>query len=294
LRLCLALPIGAPAGGGGTGDPRDSLSEALRLHDEYRAHPSISTAFALPDPNALDDAMLAHIATLSVEIDSGVLAPLHASSREIARSISQHGLRPLARLERAGLLTPALAAAHMTHLEPADIELAARAGIGITLCPQADLEAGDERAPLEALRAAGLRLSVGSGASLGGRDGDLWGDLKLLMLASRGTLAPQELLALASVGGARVLGLEESIGTLEVGRAADLVCLDRSGPGARGSADTLRALLLGAAHDLVSDVWVAGRQLICEGAFTRLDWPRLAARLDAPSDSASTPSGGYR
>ncbi|HLW25511.1 MAG TPA: amidohydrolase family protein [Steroidobacteraceae bacterium] len=271
LRLCLGLPLaGTPA----------SLSEALRLHDEYRAHPTVNTLFALPDVNWLEDAMLERIATLSVEIDSGVLAPVHASAASIERSIERHGVRPIVRLERAGLLTPALAAAHMRYLTVEEVALAARCGIGVTLCPLSDLAAG-QAPPLGLLNSAGVPLSAGSGESLEGGDCGLWSDLKLLLLASRGALEPAEVLAIACQGGARVLGLADSIGSLEPGRWADLLCLDRSRPGARGSSDTLRSLVLGAGRDLVSDVWVAGRQLICEGAFTRLDWPRLAARLDA-------------
>ena len=97
------------------------------------------------------------------------------------------------------------------------------------------------------------------------------------------------MLAAATRGGAAVLGLDAEIGTLERGKWADLCCVDLAGPAMQPLTDPLRQLAFSGGRDMVSDVWVAGRQLVCEGRLTRLDWPALAARL--ASLAASTPPG---
>jgi 5-methylthioadenosine/S-adenosylhomocysteine deaminase len=85
----------------------------------------------------------------------------------------------------------------------------------------------------------------------------------------------------ATHGGAAVLGLDGEVGTLEIGKWADLCCLDLSGPGTQPVRDPLTQLVFGGGRDIVSDVWVAGRQLLSGGELTRLDWPEVAARAAA-------------
>jgi 5-methylthioadenosine/S-adenosylhomocysteine deaminase len=112
--------------------------------------------------------------------------------------------------------------------------------------------------------------------------------MKLLTLHSRAagaadpTLTPWDALAAATRGGAGVLGLDAEIGTLEAGKWADLCCIDLSGPAAAPLHEPVRQLVFAGGRDMVSDVWVAGRQLLSKGQFTRLDWPSLAARLRMP------------
>jgi 5-methylthioadenosine/S-adenosylhomocysteine deaminase len=121
-----------------------------------------------------------------------------------------------------------------------------------------------------------------------GNGQDVWNDMKLLTLHSRAagaadrTLTPWDALAAATRGGAGVLGLDAEIGTLEAGKWADLCCIDMSGPAAAPLEEPIRQLVFSGGRDMVSDVWVAGRQLLSKGQFTRLDWPSLAARLSAP------------
>ena len=111
----------------------------MSLRDEYKGHPLISTAFAPHAAKPLSDATFARIATLADELDAGIVIDLHESPAEIAASVAAHGVRPIERLWQLGLLTPALNAVHMTHATAADIELAQRTGISISLCPQSSL-----------------------------------------------------------------------------------------------------------------------------------------------------------
>jgi 5-methylthioadenosine/S-adenosylhomocysteine deaminase len=327
-------------------DAREYLTRALRLRDEYKGHPLVSTAFAPLRPVDLDDATLARLGTLAAELDAGMLLALHASQRELEESMARHGMRPLARLERLGLLTPSLTASHAVHLDGAEIELARRAGIGVVLCLASSLRRAEGLPPLAALahasRAAHARLyeaaagtavgraavgdaavggaAVGDGAAVSakaaadpdawirlslGSDGefcgaaeDVWTGIKLLALhgagsaaraasGARAAVSPWEALAAATRGGAAVLGLEAETGTLEPGKWADVCCVDFGAPALQPPTDPLRQLVFGGGRDMVSDVWVAGRQLLCEGRFTRLDWPDLAARLSAEAAPAA-------
>ncbi len=276
----------------------ECLTRALSLRDEYKGHPCITTGFAPHGTASMSDATYRRIGTLADELDAAIVISLHASQNDIDESLAHHGLRPLVRLQGLGLLTPLLTAAHMAHADAADIDLAQRGGIGITLCLESDLTRGNGLAPVAALAKAGSRgttnrgtsipLSVGSDGGAGGNDQDLWTEMKLLTLHSRSPgavdpgLTAWDALAAATRGGAAVLGLEAEIGTLEAGKWADVCCMDLSGPAAQPACDPVRQLVFAGGRDMVSDVWIAGRQLLSKGQFTRLDWPSLAVRFGDP------------
>jgi 5-methylthioadenosine/S-adenosylhomocysteine deaminase len=285
LRAAIGLPV-AEHPSHWAQNAGEYLSLALRLRDDYKGHPSISVSFAPLRPAEMADATFARLSVLVNELDAGVLLALHESQSDVDESVGRHGERPIERLERLGLLTPALTAAHAQALGPRDLDLAQRAGIGVVLCLASGLLRGAGLPPISALPP--LRLGLGSDGDITGAGQDLWTEIKLFALHAPAA-APAAVLAAATRGGAGVLGLEAEIGTLEVGKWADLCCVDLGGPATLPVRDPLRQLVLSGGRDLVSDVWVAGRQLLCEGQYTRLDWPDLAARLRAGALTGDSP-----
>ena len=240
----------------------------------------LSTAFAPQSVGTISDAMFGRIATLANELDAGILVSLHESAADVADCVARHGLRPIERLHALGLLTPALTAANGVHVDAADLVLAQRSGIALTLCPRSNLRSGAGLPPLDAWARTGLRLSLGTGGAEPGAASDLWSDLKLLGLV--GPPKPWDLLAAVTRGGAAALGLDADIGTLETGKWADLCCVDLRSPAmVQAGVSAAHRLVFGGGRDIVSDVWVAGRHLLNGGAFTRLDWQALATRVEA-------------
>jgi 5-methylthioadenosine/S-adenosylhomocysteine deaminase len=154
-------------------------------------------------------------------------------------------------------------------------------------------------APVRELAAAQVPLGLGSDAVSVGNRQDLWSEIKLLGLLSQyedsnGTAGRElglrravwDALVAATTGGAKALGLDREIGTLENGKWADICCIDLGDPGVQPLAHPFETLVVDGARELVTDVWVDGRQLLSKGQFTRLDWPgspydgRTAARAE--------------
>jgi 5-methylthioadenosine/S-adenosylhomocysteine deaminase len=280
LRAVIGLPVAEQASAWARG-PGEYLTRALQLHDEYKGHPSISTRFAPLGAEALGDDTLARLAILSAELDAGLLVSLHESSHEVEDSLRRWGKRPLQRFSDFGLLGPTTTAAHVTQLDSADLDLLRRSGAAVTLCLESALTRGQGLPPIEALCAAPVRVSLGSEGEPCGSGQDLWSELKLMALHLPGT-SPVSWLRAATHGGAAALGLESETGTLEPGKWADVCCVDLSEPATQPPDDPLLRMVLAGGRGLVSDVWVAGRHLLAERCFTRLDWPTLAARLASP------------
>jgi 5-methylthioadenosine/S-adenosylhomocysteine deaminase len=261
------------------------LTEGLRVRDDYAGHPLISTVFAPHAPAQVSNATFARLATLADELDAGIVIDLHESADAIAQSLAAHGVRPIERLWQLGLLTPALNAIRMTHATAADLDLARRSGLSVSLCSEASLRSEHQLPPLASFVASGIRLGLGTG---GACRQEVWREMQLLALM---TLRPQttggpdhaawDALAAATCGGAAVLGLDSDIGTLESGKWADLCCVDLGGPATQPLTDPVTQLVFCGGPDIASDVWVAGRQLLSDGELTRLDWPGVAARANA-------------
>jgi len=284
LRAVIGLPV-AETIGPWAKSPSDYLTEGLRVRDDYAGHPLISTVFAPHSPAEVSNATFARVATLADELDAGIVIGLHESADEIAQSLAVHGVRPIERLWRLGLLTPALNAVHMTHATEADIDLARRSGLAISLCSEASLRSEHRLPPLASFVASGIRLGVGTG---GACRQDVWREMQLLglMMAPRQTSGGSDYtawdaLAAATCGGAAVLGLDGDVGTLVAGKWADLCCVDLGGPTTQPLIDPVAQLVSCGGPDIVSDVWVAGRQLVSDGELIRLDWPGVAARANA-------------
>jgi 5-methylthioadenosine/S-adenosylhomocysteine deaminase len=294
MRAVIGIPI-AEMASPWAASPGEYLTRALSFRDEYRGHPTIATAFAPQSPTAVSDATFARIATLADELDAGIVMTLHESRAEVDESVIRHGARPIVRLQALGLLTPALTAVHMAVANTADMELAQRSGIALTLCPESSLRTGNGPPPVASWAAAELRLSLGSGIAEPAGSVDLWTAMRFLALLS---MAPDagpadrahkdlnawDALAIATRGGAAALGLDAEIGTLEKGKWADMCCIDLQRPAAQWASlaaplDAVTRLVFNGGRDLVSDVWVSGRHLVNSRAFTRLDWQHAARRV---------------
>jgi 5-methylthioadenosine/S-adenosylhomocysteine deaminase len=282
MRAVIGMPV-ADASTAWAESAAEYLTKALKVRDEYKGHPLIATCFAPQSAALLSDAAFARIATLAAELDAGVCVDLHESAAAVAQSLARFGLRPIERLESFGLLTPALTAVHMVCADEADIARANRGGIAVCLCPESDLRRANGPPPVAALVAAGVRLCVGSGGAQG--DQSPWSAVKLTALLSRtGATEPLgcwDALAAATRGGAAALGLEGEIGTIEGGKWADLCCVDLGAPAMQPVFEPLDPLVFSGSRDMVTDVWIAGRQLLAGSQLTRLDWPGVAARADA-------------
>ena len=179
IRAVIGLPVADTAGPSANSCP-EYLTEGLRVRDEYAGHPLISTVFAPHSPGRVSDATFTKVATLADELDAGIMVDLHHSAEEIARSVAVHGVRPIERLWRLGLLTPALNAVHMTHATAPDIDLAQRTGIAVSLCVSSGIQSERQLPPVDAFAGSGIRFGVGSGGAR--RRQDVWGEMKLLAL----------------------------------------------------------------------------------------------------------------
>lgn len=280
FRACVGLPVlEEPTAWAQSVD--EYLEKAAALHDEYSEDPLITTAFATGEPVQLADATLQRVRRAADEIELPVFVPLHEHATSVSLSIERFGYRPLERLEQLGLATPQLVCLHGTHLTTSDIDIVARLGIHVIACPRTSLHGGGDPCPMVGLDHRHVNVGLGTGDQPGL---DMQGELHLAGLlgdrdaSTRPVLSPLHALRMATLGGAKALGLAETTGSLVPGKWADLCSVDLARLRTQPVRDVATQIVRLAGADQVTDVWVAGRALLLSGSFVRLDPAALLER----------------
>lgn len=265
-------------------DAGEYISKGLELHDAYKDHPLVSTAFAPHAPYTVGDQALVKIAQLSNQLERPVHIHVHETADEIKTSMSEHGLRPLARLDKLGLVTPLLQAVHVTQITEQETKLLAERGVSVLHCPESNLKLASGFCPVAAFSDAGINVAIGTDGAASNNDLDMLGETRTAALLAKGVAADasvidaQQALTMATLNGARALGLEQEVGSLEAGKWADLCCIDLRGVHTQPLSNPVSQIVYAAGRDQVSDVWVAGQRQLADGAFTRFDPDAIVER----------------
>ncbi len=286
MRACVGLVVtDAETRWAATAD--EYIDKGMSLRDEYKGDPLITAHFAPHAPYSVSDATLMRVRRLADELEIPVSIHLHETRWEIEQSLARNGMRPLARLAGLGLASPLLVAVHMTQVDAADIETLANAGAAVVHCPESNLKLGNGVAPLGELLGRGVRVALGTDGAASNNDLDLLGEARTAgLLASGvggtpGTVIASDLLRMATLEGARALGLGETIGSLVPGKWADLCCIDLRRTRSWPVHDVATALVYSANSNQVTDTWVAGRHILADGTLRYLDEQSALDRAEA-------------
>lgn len=258
-------------------DADDYLAKGLALHDAWRGHPLVRTAFAPHAPYTVSDAPLRRIKMLSDELDVPIHMHVHETAGEVADAVARDGRRPLQRLDELGMLGPNFLAVHMTQLLDAEIDLLARTATHVLHCPESNLKLASGFCPVARLLAGGVNVALGTDGAASNNDLDLLAEMRTAALLAKGVSGDAaavpafQALQMATLNGARALGLADEIGSLRPGKWADVVAVDLGGLDRQPLYHPLSQLVYTAHRDHVTDVWVAGRPLLRAGVLTHLD-----------------------
>lgn len=266
--------------------PDEYLHKGLKLHDQLRTSKLVRTAFAPHAPYTVSDDPLAKLRTFNNELNLPVHTHVHETAHEVEAALQATGKRPLARLAALDLLGPNLVAVHMTQLTAADIDMVARVGASVVHCPESNLKLASGFCPVHALLTAGVNVGLGTDGAASNNDLDMLAEMRTAALlakavANDATAVPAPTaLRMATLNGARALGLEEHIGSLVPGKAADMIAVDLSAPATQPLYDPVSQLVYAAGREQVTDVWVAGQRLLRERVLTTLDHADVAAKAE--------------
>ena len=282
FRAAIGIPVidfpSAWAGG-----QEEYFDKGLAVHDALRDEPLLSFSMAPHAPYTVNDAGFERVRRYAEQLDIPVHCHLHETRQEITDSLERYGQRPLARLDRLGLVNERLAAVHMTQLTPSEIALCAERGVTVVHCPQSNLKLASGFCPAAALQAAGACVAIGTDGCASNNDLDMFEELRSAALLAKAVAEDAtafdafSAIEAATLSGARAMGLEDRIGSLEPGKQADLIAVDLARIEAVPLYDVISQLAYAGARHWVADVWIAGRAKLREGALQGFDAERIMA-----------------
>jgi 5-methylthioadenosine/S-adenosylhomocysteine deaminase len=274
--------------------PDEYIDKGLALRDELRHDSLVTTAFAPHAPYSVSDTPLARLRTLNGELNLPLHMHVHETAHEVDEAVTKSGQRPLARLETLDLLGPNLVAVHMTQLTDAEITRLAETRASVVHCPESNLKLASGFCPVHRLLAAGVNVALGTDGAASNNDLDMLGELRTAALLAKAvgntpTAVPAHTaLAMATLHGARALGLDEQTGSLKTGKAADIAAIDLSALPSQPVYDPVSQIVYTASRDQVTDVWVAGRRLLAGRSLTTLDESAIVQRAQGWRDKISS------
>jgi 5-methylthioadenosine/S-adenosylhomocysteine deaminase len=253
------------------------IDKGLAVFDHYKGHDLIKTAFAPHAPYTVSDEPLKHIRTLSDELELSIHMHIHETAFEVSESKGNIGIRPLTRLYELGLLTPALQAVHMTQLQEDEFPLLASAGSHVIHCPESNMKLASGICPVKQLLEAGVNVALGTDSSSSNNDLDMFGEMRSAALLAKisnmdaTAVSALEVLQMATINGARALGIDDICGSLETGKSADIVAVNFDTIETIPVYDPVSHLVYCSSRDQVSDVWIAGKAILTDRVLNTID-----------------------
>jgi 5-methylthioadenosine/S-adenosylhomocysteine deaminase len=263
----------------------ECLSKGAELvHDRYADHSLISSCFVPHSTLTVSDEAFGELRVMADQLDKRIQIHLHESAGEIGQSVAETGKRPVERLRDLGLVNASLMAVHAVHVTDEEISLFAGAGVTVAHCPRSNLKLADGIARVQDLLHAGLNVGLGSDSAASNNTLDMPGEMRTAALLAKcraddaAALPAAQALRMATIEGARCLGMENETGSIEIGKWADLACVDLSQLNSQPVYDPVSQLVYTVQPDQVSDVWVAGRHQVERGKLLDIDESEILAR----------------
>jgi len=258
--------------------PKDALAFTEKFIQQYRKDPLIVPA---PAPHAIytnDDGDLRAARRLADKYAVPLLIHLSETKRENDDALHVRGMTPTRLLDTLGVLSGPTIAAHGVWLDDADLAILKARGTGIAHCPSSNMKLASGVAPVVKMLSLGLPVGVGTDGPAGSNnDFDLMEEMNLaadLQKASTGdptVLPAEQAVAMATIQGAKVAGLDQKIGSLETGKLADLITIRLDRPHAVPLYQVYSQIVYALKGSDVQDVVVNGRPIVRDGKILTLD-----------------------
>ncbi len=261
------------------------LEKGLALHQSLLDQPLVSTAFAPHAPYTVSDDPLKKIRIFADQLNIPIHMHVHETEFEVHQQQQQTSQTPLERLDKLGLLTPSFIAVHMTQFSDKEIAHYATTGAHIVHCPESNLKLGSGFCPISLALAAGINVALGTDGAASNNDLDMFGEMRTAALLAKGvtgnasSIPAMTALKMATLNGAKALGLENETGSLSIGKAADVVAINLDELETQPLYDVVSHIVYACSRQQVTDVWVAGKQLLKQRQLTTLDVVELKAKL---------------
>lgn len=262
-------------------DADEYLHRGLEIYDEFKGDSRITVSLAPHAPYTVSEQPLKKIATLSNELGLKVHIHLHETAQEVQDSQDQRGMRAIEHVTQCGLMGPDLNAVHMTQLTDDEIKVLAKENASVIHCPSSNMKLASGFCPTAKLMKAGVNVALGTDGAASNNDLDMFSEMRIAALIAKGNsgdatvLNANQVLAMATLNGAKALGIDDVTGSITKNKAADLIAVRIDSIETTPVYDPASQIVYACGRENVEHVWVAGKPLLHHRKLTTLDEAHL-------------------
>lgn len=260
------------------------IHKGLSLYDDCKNDALVDIAFGPHATYTVSDQSLGKVVSLAGELDAAIHIHVHETAREVEDAIARDGRRPLEKLRQFGALTPLTQCAHMTQVSEGDISALQLTGAHILHCPQSNMKLASGFCPSETLLDAGINVALGTDGAASNNSLNLFTAVNLAALIAKGhagnaaAINAEQALRMATINGAKALGREHEIGSIEVGKQADLIAIDMATIQSQPLYNPLSQLVYTHCAQQLTHLWVNGKALVADGRLQTLDREEIISK----------------
>ncbi len=264
------------------------LDKGLDLYRQFESNDLVTTILAPHAPYTVADKTFESIVSISNQYKLPVHIHVHETSDEVTNSIEQHGMRPIERMNQLGLVNSRLIAVHATQLTHQEIELLSRSKSSVAHCPKSNLKLASGICPVTELLRNNVNVALGTDGAASNNSLNMIDEMRFASLLAKGfsqdatAVSVHEVLRMATINGAKCLGLESLIGSLETGKLADITAFNLESISSLPVFDPAAQIVYATSPNQVSDVWINGIRVLQDYSLTRVDeseYITLASKL---------------
>lgn len=262
----------------------ESLEKGLAFCKQYHQHPLITPTLSPHAPYTVNDDSFMRVQEMAKSLQVKINLHLHETQAEIEQSMAQYQKRPIKRLFDLGFLSPEVIAVHMAQLNEEDLEILSTAQPSIVHCPESNMKLASGICPVPTLQSMGLNVALGTDSVASNNDLNMLNEMRTAtLLAKVATGDPtcmntDDTFAMASANGAKALGISHITGTLAAGKSADFIAMNLDAFETLPVYEPMVQIIYSSSREQVTDVWVAGKQLLKNRELLTLDEEALKAK----------------
>lgn len=258
-------------------NPDEYIAKGLEFLQEYKKHPRISTTLAPHAPYTVADETMLKIKEIAEKYHLKINMHIQETAEEVHQSLEKYKMRPLRRLQKLGMISPQLIAIHMTQIDDDDLAILEAERPSIVHCPESNMKLASGACPVAKLQSLELNVALGTDGAASNNDLDMIGEMRsaafLAKLSTRDptALSASETITMATLHGAKALGIDNITGTLTAGKSADFIAINLDEIETQPLYQPTSQIVYAASRQQVTDVWVAGKQLMKNRQLLTLD-----------------------
>ena len=267
------------------------FAEAEHLFKYTQNDKLIHSAYGPHSPYGTDDDSMQQVTESAEKRGAKIHIHLHESEHEIVEYKKQNeGLSPIEKFHQKGWLNSRMIAVHMTQITDHEIDLVYQSEASIVHCPESNMKLASGVAPIQKMINKGINVALGTDGAASNNDLDMIGEMRSAAFLAKvstmnsSNLSAETVLRMATYNGAKALGLENEIGSLEIGKSADIIAIDLNMPETQPVYNPISQIVYAASRDQVSHMWVAGNNIMQNRKILTIDEKTIIDNSQAWAD----------